>query len=80
MVAHGKLRGYAPLTRLRPGALIWAGNAVAVTIDESIPGFRGWRYRWWDREAERPFPEWRDARPVGGLFEGARPAQQRFEL
>ena len=68
VVAHGKLRGYAPLVRVRPGALIRAGNAVAVTINEPIPGFRGWRYRWWKREAERPFAEWKDVQPVGGLF------------
>ena len=61
VVAHGKLRGYAPLVRLRPGALIRAGGAVAVTIDEPIPGFRGWRYRWWRREDERDFPNWRSA-------------------
>lgn len=35
------------------------GDAVAVTVDEPIPGFRGWRRRWWDRAIEKPFPEWR---------------------
>jgi hypothetical protein len=66
IVAHGKLRGYAPLhhvfsdPRFVPGsyALVRRGGAVAVTIDEPMPGFRGWRYRWWNREDERPFPEW----------------------
>lgn len=63
IVAHGKLRGYAPLTRLevegRSLAFGREGGAVAVTIEEPIRGFRGWRYRWWDRQAERPFPDWR---------------------
>lgn len=66
IVAHGKLRGYAPLVRieqrcrLRPqrGCLVRRGDAVAVTIDEPIRGFQGWRYRWWERSQERPFPGW----------------------
>jgi hypothetical protein len=32
----------------------------AVTLDEPIRGFRGWRYRWWSLESERPFPGWRE--------------------
>lgn len=72
IVAHGRLRGYAPLTRLerlaqfaqRPGwwwgqsswALVRQGGAVAVTIPEAIRGFQGWRERWWDRAVEVPFP------------------------
>lgn len=64
VVHAGKLRGYAPLVELqmvRPSywSLVRAGDAVAVTIDEHIQGFRGWRRRWWARERERPFPEWR---------------------
>lgn len=63
IVAHGKLRGYSPLTYLDTDcnrlALIREGGAVACTIDESIIGFRGWRYRHWDRDDERPFPNWR---------------------
>lgn len=66
IVAHGKLRGYAPLVgmerrcELRPsvGCLMRDGNAVALTIADPIRGFRGWRYRWWDLEAELPFPDW----------------------
>jgi hypothetical protein len=62
--AHGKLRGYAPLTRIVPSphgfGLCRAGGAVACTIAEPIVGFRGWRYVWWDREDERAFPEWRN--------------------
>jgi hypothetical protein len=41
-------------------ALIRQGGAVAVTIDQQIKGFQGFRYRWWDRSEERPFPEWKD--------------------
>jgi len=66
IVAHGKLRGYAPLVRfelactLRPerSCLVRNGGAVAVTIDDPIRGFQGWRYRWWDLAEEKPFPEW----------------------
>lgn len=73
VVAHGLLRGYSPLTRLawvtssgrettagegRP-VLCRQGGAVAVTIPTPILGFRGWRYRDWEREAEIPFPDWR---------------------
>ena len=67
IVCEGRLRGYAPLVRLeffpRNGGWgnIWlerAGGAVAVTIERPITGFRGWRYRWWARSDERPFPEW----------------------
>jgi hypothetical protein len=63
IVAHGKLRGYAPLTRIWHNgtefALIRSGGAVACTIAEPIRGFRGWRYRWWPYDDERPFPDWR---------------------
>lgn len=64
VVAFGKLRGWAPLTEVyREGDqgrvfLVRAGGAQAVTIDTPIRGFRGYRYRWWDREEEKPFPEW----------------------
>jgi|SRR5215467_4490223 len=73
VVAHNRLRGFAPLTNiefpLKPMqefwwpnatfALVRKGGAEAVTIDEQIRGFRGWRYRWWERDVEEPFPEWR---------------------
>jgi hypothetical protein len=67
IVAHGRLRGYAPLVAverrcvLRPSAhcFMRRGGAVAVTIDEPIRGFQGWRYRFWRREDERSFPGWR---------------------
>ena len=57
-----RLRGYAPLVRLEwhgsRGALIRGGGAVAATVPEDIRGFRGWRYRWWQRTDEEPFPDW----------------------
>lgn len=63
IVACGALRGYAPLTRLVRYEGRWVlcreAGAVAVTIPEPIKGFRGWRRRWWKREDEVPFPEWR---------------------
>ena len=66
IVAHGKLRGYAPLFNierqcsLRPsvGCLLRRGGAQAVTIPEPIRGFQGWRYRWWDVADEISFPDW----------------------
>lgn len=66
IVAHGRLRGFAPLVtlelrcRLAPSrsCLLREGGARAVTIDEYIRGFQGFRYRWWKREDEKPFPDW----------------------
>ena len=58
VVAHGRLRGWAPVTRIQSGVICRRGGAVACTIDEPIPGFRGLRQRWWDRSLERPFPDW----------------------
>lgn len=66
IVAWGRLRGYAPLTGIERrctlsrsrACLMREGGAVAVTIQETIRGFQGWRYRWWDRASERPFPDW----------------------
>jgi hypothetical protein len=49
VVAWGRLRGYAPVTRLAATERGWAicrrGDAVAVTIEQAVPGFRGWRRR-----------------------------------
>jgi hypothetical protein len=70
VVAHGKLRGYAPLIGIddaerfggKPGgfALVRRGGAVAVTLPGvPVQGFQMWRYRWWRREVEIPFPEWK---------------------
>jgi hypothetical protein len=62
VVCEGKLRGYAPLLRIDEFnncyGLVRRDGAVAVTIDEPIRGFQGFRYRWWDREDEKPFPDW----------------------
>lgn len=64
VAAHGKLRGYALVVRMetidyRSYAIVRTGGAVACTISEPIPGFRGLRLRWWDRETEVPFPDWK---------------------
>jgi hypothetical protein len=65
IVFRGALRGYAPLVRIdrfegQRYGLVRHGGAVAVSIPEYIPGFRGFRYRWWEYDQERPFPEWQD--------------------
>lgn len=65
IVARGKLRGYSPVTRVTFHEGRWVicreGGAVAVTIDQQIKGFQGWRYVWWKPEDEKPFPNWRDS-------------------
>lgn len=64
VVAHGRLRGWSPVTAVRKSAgggwiICRRGDAVAVTLPGLIiPGFRGLRTRWWRREAEVAFPEW----------------------
>ncbi len=71
VVYHSALRGYASLVRIDGEggryALVRHGEAVAVSIPEPIPGFQGFRYRWWDRAIEEPFPAWQD--PDAALFE-----------
>lgn len=65
VVYDGRLIGYSHLVEIRqwmgkPRAyLIHGGGAVAVTIDEPIRGFQGYRYRWWDHDQEKPFPDWK---------------------
>ena len=70
IVCEGRLRGYAPVLRVLydesrfrngncPLMFVRGGGAVAVTIDEEIVGFRGIRARWWAREQERPFKDWK---------------------
>lgn len=63
VVAHGKLRGYSPVTRVKwgdgSGVICRRGGGVAVTLDTPVPSFRGLRHRWWDRAAELPFPNWK---------------------
>lgn len=63
VVAHGKLRGYAPVLRVDDNGrgsfvIVRKGGAVACTVPFAIPGFRGLRARWWMREVETPFPDW----------------------
>lgn len=64
IVCEGKLRGCAPLVRIdQIGARYWelgrGDGAVACTLPAGIKGFQGWRYRWWDRVIEIPFPNWK---------------------
>jgi len=63
IVAHNRLRGYAPVTDLQFNGSQWAicrrGGAVAITIPERIRGFQGFRKVWWPKEAEIPFPDWK---------------------
>lgn len=64
VVAHGKLRGWAPVVELRTldhgcYAICRKGDAVACTIATPIPGFQGLRVRWWPRDLEHAFPNWR---------------------
>ncbi len=65
VICEDRLRGYAPLALLhrvgRRVTFVRKGDAVAVTIPERITGFQGWRYRWWDRADEAPFPNWKTA-------------------
>lgn len=67
VVYNGRLIGYAPLLRIEPWVrgslttgcvLVRGGGAVACTIPCRIKGFQGYRYRWWDRSIEAPFPKW----------------------
>jgi hypothetical protein len=63
IVAHNRLRGYAPVTRLGFQDGKWVicrrGGGVACTIDETIRGFQGFRKVWWQPEAEKPFEDWK---------------------
>lgn len=63
IVAHGRLRGWAPVVRVEKYLDGWAivrrGGAVPMTIDKPIKGFQGWRYVWWKREDEKGFPDWK---------------------
>jgi hypothetical protein len=75
VVARGLLRGWAPVVRLADHGdsfvICREGGAVACTIDDPIPGFRGLRRRWWQRELERPFPDWKTAMPAPAASKAA---------
>jgi len=66
IVAHDRLRGYAPLIIVEDRCTLWPqracllrrGGAMAVTLPRAVRGFNGFRYRFWEREEEVPFPEW----------------------
>lgn len=71
LVAHGHVRGYAPIAymedicRLNPhrACLVRRGGAVAVTPMAAgrpvyVRGFQGARERWWARAVEAPFAHW----------------------
>lgn len=66
IVAWGKLRGYSPVTKVvyseieQRWMICRRGNAVAVTINEEIKGFQGFRKRWWKYKDEFPFLNWKD--------------------
>ena len=67
VVYNRRVRGYAPLIQCKTSglqrkaacALIRGGGAVAVTIPDVVIGFLGFRYRWWSRDIEVPFENWR---------------------
>lgn len=68
IVCEDRVRGYAPIVAIECGLIqrgqcdvdfIREGGAVAVTIPTRVTGFRGYRWRWWVREHEVPFPDWR---------------------
>lgn len=75
VVAHGRLRGYAPLVRVertdRGWSLVRHAGAAAVTTPEVIRGFRGWRVAWWNRADEVAFPAWKTE---GVIMEERRPS------
>lgn len=62
IVAHGLVRGYSPVTRRARDQNKWIicreSGAVAVTIEQTIKGFQGFRKVWWRPEDEKPFPDW----------------------
>lgn len=85
VLAHGLIRGYAPLvrvdTRSPAMALVRAGGAVACTVLDSdgmpieLRGFQGIRYRWWERTNEAPMPDWM----TRGVPMRDRPAIERLQ-
>jgi hypothetical protein len=85
IVSWGKVRGYSPVTRVikregRGWGICRKGGAVACTIEDAVPGFRGYRKRWWDTKDEAPFPKWRtqgvDKKQLEILFKAERTTPQ----
>ncbi|HEX5508797.1 MAG TPA: hypothetical protein VFX37_09860 [Pseudolabrys sp.] len=80
VVAWGRLRGWAPIVRVNNNGsggycVCRKGGAVACTIARPIPGFRGLAKRWWNRDEEIAFPNWKTA----GVGERARRALAKQE-
>lgn len=73
IVAHNRVRGYAPVIKLATPAetnangqgyrwgILRQGDGVAITIPGEVKGFQGWRRRWWDRSIEIEFADWKTA-------------------
>jgi hypothetical protein len=83
IIYNGAIRGYAPLISVEKVgwryALVRHGGAVAVSLPRFTQGFRGFQYRWWEREEEQPFPDWMN--PSAALFtrERKKPARKLRE-
>lgn len=59
IVQGGQLCGFATIQRMgvapsRFGAWVKVGEFHPCTLPCKVRKFRGLRYRWWDRSAERP--------------------------
>lgn len=70
VAAHGRLRCVFLIEQVHPlrgGWFIWATMTRSVTLKDHVPGFKGWRRRWWDVAAEEDFDAWR----TEGVSEGA---------
>jgi len=83
IVAHNRLRGYAPVTRVAHAggnrfAICRGAGAMAVTIPERIRGFQGFRARWWKRDDEIPFPDWMRADVPTDLHPDLGPDRRRL--
>lgn len=87
VVAHGRLRCLLMIERIVPlmgGWLVTASMVRPVTLAGYVPGFKGWRRRWWDTQHELPFDAWRteavsaatSAPPVDALAHGKSHAEQ----
>lgn len=63
VVSHGRLRCAIVIDRAlmpqRGGFLACGLFRPAITIGETIDGFRGWKRVWWSPRELEEFPEWR---------------------